>query len=273
MKKWVIPTILLIAFAVKVLSQTFGGFASDQPFFAKDASAAASYDPASISGMVLWVAADYLTYTNNNGTGQTIADGNRVHYWTDRSPVGNHLTNFTADIDYLVGWWRTNKLNGKPVIENGAQRGAGAVSYAQTNWLFGVVYVVAGSGNSFFFNGATANNPNFVATTGTQVYAQSGGAPALYGAVNTNTWAIVAVKYAGAGSIIRTNGVQASAGSIGTTAITAITIGGDWPMINVIYTFKGFQAEWLLYNADLTSNSVYIVEHYLANKYNLTVAP
>lgn len=87
------------------------------------------------------------------------------------------------------------------------------------------------------------------------------------GEAPTNSFAVYSLYFSGgAGGYIRTNGVQAVSGAVGTSVITGITVGSNY---GGSYNFDGYIAEIIWYTATLADADRNNIENYLKTKYGL----
>jgi hypothetical protein len=222
----------------------------------RGAAGAAPFDPASISGLTLWLKADAIA---------GLSDGDPVGTWADASGNGNDAVQATESFKPT---YKINLVNGLPVV-----RFDGVDDLLTTPALnLGTrSYVVVAKKN-----GAAGGSYHGVLQQGGPIYYQ------LYAQTNWSMYlggvhdfgvtfdeafqAVVMTCADGAGNLqLRKNGVAGTSGTgSSTTENTPLSVGRFGS--NVL---NGDLAEVLVYDSVLSSGDINDLESYLTSKYGL----
>ena len=242
--------------------------------------------PLTVSGLQLWLdAADSSTLFDATAGGNLVTtDGAAVARWADKSGLGNHATQTTANARPLL---KTNIKNGRNVIRFDGQNdviNAGGNLMRSAHTMFIVVNNLAkGRGYHNLFFGITPNinglyygminnsaptggTPNKLSTgrKGVAADAQESGTTSF------GTYALFSATRSGTASTLFKNGSQVGVNSNWTYQIDGdqlTTIGCEnLSSSNPLY---GDVSEILIYNAALTTTQRQAVETYLNTKWAL----
>ena len=229
-----------------------------------------AFSPLSLSP-ALWLKADAIT---------GLSDDAYIASWADSS--GNNRNATQAGADSLKPKYRTNVLNGQPVVRyDGSDYLDVAITLAQP---FTVVLVGATRGNSkppeidaglsdYFFDAQGSASRvtiarNWNATNGNEYAAFSGTALLFTDAAIDDAYVIWTATFAGASGVLRTNGTQRAAGNIGTNNLASLRIGARYTASNFLV---GDIAE-IIVVASLSDANRAALEQYAAAKYAITIA-
>lgn len=218
-------------------------------------TAAPSFDPSTVSGLVAWYIADDLA----------LADATAVSSWTDRAGTPHNAVQATGTKQPL---YKTAILNGHAVLRfdgiDDFLRSPLTLSQPDTVFV-AFKSLVGASGVRVITDGGSLNSHLLRSFSNWEIYA--GGA--VVGAVAADTSAhVLAATYNGASSSLRVAGGAGDSGSAGTGGMTALTIGiaGDQTNFPGNYDI----AEVLIYNSALVLTDMNHIGSYLASKYGTT---
>jgi hypothetical protein len=240
--------------------------------------------PTDISGLIGWYKADSISGVSVDNTG--------VSSWTDSSPSGKNATNATSGSQPA---YKTNRINGYPCV-----RFDGTNDYLQiTSASFtsgSTIFLVCSassavlSGNNGMLCAATTGNDydtgdSFILTTGyISANNPSGWNTGWRGIGTTNVttafrnwyyWTYqVSVSGSNVTQVSRKSGTQIetkTGAASGNCSPTKIMIGGRVTAgaIGTDGFYNGDIAEILIYNTDIGSANITLVEDYLSRKYAL----
>lgn len=182
--------------------------------------ASAPFDPRSIPGLKLWLAADRISGLN---------DGDPVGTWSDLSGQSNHATQATGSKKPL---YKVGIQNGKPgVLTDGVDDVlVSAFSQADPQTLFAVVKRVTVVTNKNYFGGGAS-------TTRDQIYASATGKVTMWATKvgpeftdpGTSSAFLMTAVFNGTSSRVRLNNGSAVTGDPGTNnANGGLSIGGNF---------------------------------------------
>lgn len=235
---------------------------------ASPGGARASFDPASVAGLQVWLKAD-AGITQSSGTVSAWADQSGNSNSFAQSNGGYQPTYTAAGQNGLpvVTWGGTNKyllstgnitlsnftffaILSRPVWSNSQYRGIWGHNSSPTQKAFGVDFT-----NKFWGFGNS-----------------SAVAPSVLGPIGTLTNASFHLLSAGLGpanSFLRKNktSIATTASNAATTSITAQMIIGSWNYPVVTDHWDGAMGEMLIYNSVLTGTDLTNVENYLQAKW------
>jgi len=227
-----------------------------------------TFVPTDIPDMKMWLDATDCGH---------IIEGSRIPLWPDLSGNGNSPANGATFSQPIL---RSGFRNGLNVIEwylGGSQslNKVFTAPYAQPNTMLMVANYTKGA-TGFFYDSAigvgTDRHAAFVdyapAPDVFTMYAGSS-APTTPSTPYENDWHLFNMSYNGAGSVLRIDGVQLGTGDCGSQPMGSIGLGCAY--IQSVTFLKGFTAEFLLYNKELTAGERSDVEQYLADKWGITI--
>ena len=257
-----------------------------------DSKGGRGFDPDDISGCMLWLKADSISGS----------DGDDVTAWSDSSGEGHNVTVPTSASNRPH--YKTNIMNGQPaILFNGSNEeylttsGIDAMfdevdfsiflvvkptsvstndqhmfgGYQSTNWssigsaVSNVTSFGINSSSKFQIKGKSTSGDNTVSAdsladnTG---YVLSG----VYDYSATTMWQFINGTQTGKETAIDIGTSTANTPEIG--AITAEGRGGT----NVTNEYTGYIAEIIMFNSVLSERNLVDVNHYLGNKYGISVA-
>lgn len=226
---------------------------------------AAAFAPSDVVGLILWVDYSDATslFTDTSRTVGVSADGNAIAGVSDKSGVGNHLTQATA----------AAKPTYKVAIQNGKSVGRhdggdhivslAAITQAQPYTIFATAKVT-GVASTQGIVGASAFVPALEVRAG-PTWTMYAGTLLSAGVPETTNWHQLSAVYNGASSILRLDGAQIAAGAAGTTAWSnAISIGDE---SNGANAWNGDIGEVLIYNSTISGANLTSIESYLKTKW------
>jgi hypothetical protein len=220
-------------------------------------AAAAAFAPSDIAGLQLWCKADALVLNNDDP----------VTTWTDSSGAGHDLSQSSAGAKPT---YKTNIVNGKPVIRFDGSSDVMAVTYTQlqpvTAFVIAACDTFAGD-NRTLFDGQTINTMIFRIDSATGVTTLYAGAVLQHTAIVEDTWTILTAVVNGASSKIFVSGGTPASGDAGAQTFTGLTVGRDGTSTAF---WAGDIAEIILYDTSLSNANLNNVGTYLATKYALT---
>lgn len=228
-------------------------------------------DPTSVSGLLLWCAADQLT----------LNDGDAVASFTDLSGNNNHPACANAANKPT---FKTNILNSLPAIlfsgdmdANGDWLRVG-FNRAIPQTVFVVFQILTLRTSSMVLSGYS--DPGILqvgaGTASSNAIIVSSGASLLYLNAGTTDFAIWTVEYNGASSNIYKAGAVVSSGNTGTSSQNGITIGAS-PYFALYGAGSSrengnahmYLAELIIYNKVLSASERSNVGEFLSGKYGL----
>lgn len=215
--------------------------------------------PTDIAGCVLWLAAD-------TGDIASLGDGDAVATWDDQSDEENDVTQSTAA---KKPTYKTGIVNSKAVVRfdgGDCLIKADLPSLTQPITLFAVAKYNANQTYAWARVGTSEdstyrnvlmiyNKINYDAYAGTHLQG---------GAIQDDTFVVLTALFKGASSYIRVN-TSESAGNAGTNANKGIVIGADENAGNNY--LEGDIAEYGMYDGELSSEDLDLLEAYLNTKY------
>jgi hypothetical protein len=251
--------VLLVAGTKACKGQAFSFFDVAQQASAEQEAGGGYEDPNDLSNPILWVYGDDLAYSDGD---------NKVTDWADKSSAGNDLED---DNGRVPGF--TNTIAS---INNHS-----AVSFREVDALYAVgasitppytVFVVA----RFFTLGTDAliGSTNLTSGYDTVLRINSSGQLIARGdsvptqitdttGTPANTWRLITAHFDGADSFIRTNGVQAASGTVGSDNMDGIGVGGN----ENSWFLNGEIASVVIDDADTSLTDIVNTENYLSNIY------
>lgn len=230
------------------------------------------FNPLGIPGLTLWLDAGRGLWKDVAGTSPVTANGDVIQRWDDQSGNGNFVTNYTSNTTW-------NEFGGPNVTPSvafpGSTIAANLFRSSSSNLLSAPVWIfftsirnVTNAAVGLFDSkrlGSVNGRIRFSTTTGT-LQAVS---PTILSAGQflTPNFNLITVKFNGATSEIRTNGVVANTGDTGANDMYGFAIGaaGDGTGAGM----NGKVVEVMVYTANLTAQNVDDVENYLRDKYSL----
>ena len=234
------------------------------------------FDPLSITGCVLWLKADGTVY--NTGTTQA-TNGQSVDTWVDASTASNNATGFGA----IKPTFRTNILNGKPVLETNGTHGymTGNLSITGTTLTAFVVSTTGSTGSAYgrLLALENASGGDFAATDACAAITLNGSQlittfrnSNIPGNIATTDGVhfVATATYNGTNGLLRKNGTgEVSMSSSGSFAITKYGISAKTDGSSLAGALQ--LAEILVYNTALSTGDREAVEDYLGTKYGITI--
>lgn len=231
-------------------------------------TAVTTWAPTNVAGAVFWGVCSNV-----------VQDGaNAVSTWLDASGLENDALFSTAKARYSNA---IPALNMYPYNSNGGNyTNVLGTTYSQPNTIVVVAMLRAGGStyNQQFVDSRSVAARQIFAIdvdpygynrlllfAGTWLASPNGTTIGL-----TNRWVIYTATFAGANSLIRTNGVLLVSGNAGTQdAGNGFTLFDDaqWKSF---YVFGGLCRELIWYNSSISSNDIFTVERNLARKWGIT---
>jgi hypothetical protein len=219
---------------------------------------------------------------NSNGTG-SVAAGNPVGYWQDKSAAGNHLT---APTDAKRPVLTASSLNGRTslvfdgvddtLLRNPYSSQSGLVgltriavcAQTQIGALAGLSRDTSGGGFFLLLNGGgrffTDNSTSFI-TSSPVLYSNSILPATILATVFTPSSLTLSD-----GGVSQAVAVQGTVPSITSSVSGQLSVGSN---DNANYFWKGPIAEYIIFNRALTQNELDRVEKYLAAKWGIANVP
>jgi hypothetical protein len=223
------------------------------------------FNPASISGLALWLDGTTGLFDATSGGNPVTTDGSAIARWEDRSVNARHATQATA-LDRPV--LKTGIKNGKNIVRFNATNGLSLPVIVSTDatpiWVFCVNYI----SSSFPFRN-TLNINQFA-----YFYIDSGSKLAIGRQFSTDevqatysidNWAVLGGFSERSGgntnTKIRINQIETSRTTTSTGGTVFNLLGG--------FTHIGDIAEILVYNSSLSTEAILLIEKYLNNKWSV----
>lgn len=239
------------------------------------------FSPSNLSGLELWLEADFGTYSDTGTTPTT--NGGNVKQWNDRSGNGRHVVAPAGRIPTLN---TTGGGNSKPAIvfEGVTLRPYFDVPNFMTSFTAGEVFVVTKLNNDppgsnaqagLDKTGSTANVPLYP-QTGTGVIADSFGSdtrknsagnPAPGILTNFHIYNRISISGEWTSNLNGTQLYNTGTNTVGWN--TAPRIGGDTTAGSYL---DGIMCAWILFSRKLSTAERTSMKNYLATKYAITVA-
>ena len=234
------------------------------------------FSPLLIAGLIgWWDFSDLNTlFTNAARTTPVTADGDQIGGVTDKSGLGNHLSQGTATRFPI---YKAALKNGLSVSQydgsnDGLATAAFAAALSQPSTVIMVAQIRAAEGaNSYMFDGiGTSNRHAVFASAGAtpdryQVFAGSSWLPVV--TYPKNAYKIFGFEFDGAGSVIWENGTSVAAGgTVGTNTLTGITIGSRFNFA-AGEGLLGEIGEFILVNASIPAGDFTSLVSYLNTKW------
>jgi hypothetical protein len=227
--------------------------------------------PTDLAGLAIWLdVADLATlFTDSAKTTPVTGDGDVVGAWADKSGNGNDVLQNTTAKKPL---YKVNVKNGLACLQfDGTASRMDKSGYAtsQPHQIFAVTQLDASVVNDsvyrmiisnvtwpYFGINAGANPDKFSMYTGHWI-----------NGINTDSnWHCMIGHYDGVSSWIRSDGIEISAGDVGTAEWSAIDVGS----ISGGNYWKGYMAEILFFDPALSTDDMVLVEYYLINKWGIS---
>lgn len=251
-------------------------FDLSDPAFLAACQPAVGFNPLSIPGCVLWLKADGDVY--NTGTTQA-TDGQSVSTWADASGAGNNATGFGA----IKPTFKTNILNGKPILETNGTHGymTGVMSITGTTLTVFVVSTTGSTGSAYgrLLALENASGGDFAATDACAAITLNGSQQIttfrnsnIPGNVSTTDGVhfVATATYNGTNGLLRKNGTgEVSMSSSGSFAITKYGISAKTDGSSLAGALQ--LAEVLVYNTALGTTAREYVENGLGAKWGITI--
>lgn len=220
-----------------------------------------------VANLAHWVKADDLTtlFQDSAKTTPVASDGDPVGAWVDQIAAEYVQATTATKPTYRAS---VAAYNNQPALQfDGGDwlRGAFAAALTQPTTIF-LVADLSNTANRFLLDGDDAANRNALAIV-LGNWRLVAGSNLDLGVADTNV-NIFCAKFNGASSQLWANGVTKGVGDPGAQVLDGLTIGADTAGNN---RHLGHQAELLIYNANVTTPDLNIVQNYLAVKYNISV--
>jgi hypothetical protein len=223
------------------------------------------FNPASISGLALWLDGTTGLFDATSGGNPVTTDGSAIARWEDRSGNARHATQATA-LDRPV--LKTGIKNGKNIVRFNATNGLDIPSIVSTDqtpvWIFSVNYI----SSSFAYRNVLNINQFayfYLDPTSKLGIGRQFATDEVQVNYSINTWSVLGGfserSGANTNTKIRVNQIE--------TSITTASTGGT--VFNLVGGFLhiGDIAEILVYNSSLSTEAILLIEKYLNYKWSV----
>lgn len=231
---------------------------ADHAFIGRTRSTASAFDPASVSGLVMWYKASVISD----------ATGTEVTTWDDSSPSGFDLVGTAGAAPYVTN---SSEINGQKWLSfDGSndilKHGLGAL--AQPTTVFALCkFDGLPAASATVLDGTNASTRMLMGITSAGAFQISGGT-ALTSAgslVDTGNWVLFEATFkASPSAAIITNGVSQLTGDAGSQAASGLFVGQRQATARYL---DGGLAEILIYTNDVSSDDRTAIREYFTTKF------
>jgi len=221
-----------------------------------------SFDPNSVSGLMLWLKAD---------AGITKDGSDLVSAWTDQSDESNDVSQGTGSKQPK---WFDNIQNGLPIVRfDGSDDSLIRATFVNgsltsPNTIFCVNTMPSDSASErFVYNSGSGNHQAFLKSSTNKDYIYAGASLVSADASDPTNFHYYTLTYNGASSSIREDGAEIAAGDAGTYAMNGIELGSNHNS-GSDYGDPDI-GEILVYDSDITGDDLTNIEAYLAGRWGL----
>jgi hypothetical protein len=231
-----------------------------------------TFTPASVSGLLLWLAADSTAHLwqDTARTVPAVADGDPVACWDDGSGVGHNVVQATTTKRPLL---KLAILNSKPVLRFDGVDDFLQATFTAITQPFSRIAVFNmrsyAASSHIYGAGPTGQGVLFESSTSPIMSLYDGTVSPSTSSLAVGTFGVVSELHNGAASELRVNGAAAATGNPGVATLSGVTLSAA---SNGASTTPVDHAEVVVYNRALTTAERQSVERYLGTKYGITVS-